>query len=325
MEATNPCGEVPLLPWESCNLGSINLARFVSDGEIDRDALARTIRLGIRFLDDVLEVNRYPLPEVREATLANRKVGLGVMGFADLLVELGVPYGSREAVETAGELMRTIHDQSLKASRELAEERGTFPNFEMSVHHGDSTPMRNATVNTIAPTGTISMIAGCSSGIEPLFSLVYLRNVLEGRSLQEVHPLLEKWLREEGLYSRELMARIARTGSIKEMDELPAEMRRVFDTAFDVEPRQHLRVQAAFQRHTDNSVSKTVNLPHDASVEDVRGIYLSAHELRCKGITVYRYGTRDDQVLTLDDDRGGGGAAAEAEYSGGCASGTCEF
>ncbi len=325
MAATNPCGEVPLLPWESCNLGSVNLSRFVRDGRLRREALRHAVRTGVRFLDDVIEVNRFPLPETREATLANRKIGLGVMGFADLLIELGIPYGSREAVQTAADLMEMIHRESMDASRGLAGERGAFPNFEKSVHRHDSDPVRNATVNTIAPTGTISMIAGCSSGIEPVFSLVYNRNVLGGRSLEEVHPILERKLRRRGLYSRELMGRIAREGSVREMEEIPDDMREVFETAFDVSPQRHLRVQAAFQRYTDNSVSKTVNLPHEASVEDVRGVYLSAHELSCKGITVYRYGTSDDQVLTLDDDRDGGGAAADAEYSGGCASGTCEF
>ncbi len=331
IEATNPCGEIPLLPYESCNLGSINLAKFVEDGKTDWDRLRERIWWGVRFLDDVIEANNYPLPQIREITMANRKIGLGIMGFADMLIKLGIPYTAPEALSFASRLMEFFHKESLAASGALAEERGLFPNYGRSVYPARGIRLRNATVNTVAPTGTISIIAGCSSGIEPLFALSFVRNVLSGTKLFETNPLFEQELQKRGLVSRELMARIGKAGSIQAIDELPADLKRVFVTAFDVTPEQHLRVQAGFQESTDNSVSKTINLPEEASADEVRAIYLLARELKLKGITIYRYGTKKQQVLAFDS-----GSEAESkeelnfvtagpEYSGGCVGGICQF
>ena len=331
IEATNPCGEIPLLPYESCNLGSINLSKFVKNGSIDWERLRERIWWGVRFLDDVIEVNKYPLPMIKEMTFANRKIGLGVMGFADMLVKLGISYADSAARNMALRIVRFFHQESLKASQSLAEERGVFPNYKKSIYPRMNIKLRNATLNTVAPTGTISIIAGCSSGIEPLFALSFVRNVLSGRRLYEVNPLFEQELRRRGLYSKELLAEVGKVGSIGAMSNLPSKLRKVFVTAFDVPAEQHLRVQAAFQKHTDNSVSKTINLPPDATVEDVRAIYLMAHELKCKGITVYRYGTKKEQVLSFDTRAGEEREEefdfimAEAEYSGGCVSGLCPF
>lgn len=332
IEATNPCGEIPLLPYESCNLGSIDVSKFVNQGTVDWKQLKDRIRWGVRFLDDVIEVNKYPLSQIKEMTFANRKIGLGIMGFADFLIKLGIPYTSEKAVETAEELMSFFHRESLEASADLGEERGVFPNFDRSVHaKTEDHKLRNATVNTIAPTGTISIVAGCSSGIEPLFALSFVRNVLSGTKLFEIHPHFERELHKRGLYSRELMAKIGQRGSLRDIDDIPSEIKDVFTTSFDVSPEQHLRIQAAFQRHTDNSVSKTINLPSDATVEDVRNIYLMAHELKCKGITIYRYGTKSEQVLSFDSRAGRergeemGFISAAAEFSGGCPSGLCPF
>jgi ribonucleoside-diphosphate reductase alpha chain len=331
IEATNPCGELPLLPFESCNLASINLAKMLNDGEIDWDKLKDRVHWAVRFLDNVVEVNRYPLPQIREMTLANRKVGLGVMGFADMLIMLGVPYNSEEALKVAGKLMRFIHNQSRDASMKLAEERGVFPNYDRSVYAERDLKLRNATVNTIAPTGTISIIAGCSSGIEPLFAISFVRNVLSGTRLFEVNPLFERATKEKGLYKQDILDEIAREGSLQNVKGVPADLKRTFITAFDTEPLQHLKVQAAFQKYTDNAVSKTINLPENASVEDVRDIYLKAHELKCKGITIYRYGSKEQQVLSFgarqqdSSDRQSRYVVAEPEYTGGCAAGHCVF
>jgi ribonucleoside-diphosphate reductase alpha chain len=330
IEATNPCGELPLLPYESCNLASINLAKMVKGDSLDWAKLKDRVTWGIRFLDNVIEVNRFPLSEIAEITFANRKVGLGVMGFADMLIRLGIPYTSPEAVQFAERLMHFVHTESLNASMALARERGVFPNFDKSVYPKRGMKVRNATVNTIAPTGTISIIANCSSGIEPLFAISFVRNVLSGTKLFEVNPLFEEMARRKGIYTQELLARIAQRGSVQDIKEIPRDIRKVFVTAFDVTPEQHLRHQAAFQQYTDNSVSKTVNLPGDASINDVRKIYLAAHRFKCKGITIYRYGSKDDQVLSFDDRRAdererGNLISAESEYSGGCMSGTCPF
>jgi ribonucleoside-diphosphate reductase alpha chain len=330
IEATNPCGELPLLPYESCNLASINLAKMVKGDSLDWAKLKDRVTWGIRFLDNVIEVNRFPLSEIADITFANRKVGLGVMGFADMLIRLGIPYTSPEAVQFADRLMHFVHTESFNASMALARERGVFPNFDKSVYPKQGMKVRNATVNTIAPTGTISIIANCSSGIEPLFAISFVRNVLSGTRLFEVNPLFEEMARRKGIYTQELLARIAQRGSVQDIKEIPRDIRKVFVTAFDVTPEQHLRHQAAFQQYTDNSVSKTVNLPSDAAVDDVRKIYLMAHRFRCKGITIYRYGSKDDQVLSFDgrqaDEREGGNLiSAESEYSGGCMSGTCPF
>jgi ribonucleoside-diphosphate reductase alpha chain len=331
IEATNPCGEIPLLPYESCNLGSIDLSKFVKNGAVDWGRLEETIKWGVRFLDDVVEINRYPLPQIQEMTLANRKIGLGVMGFADTLIRLGIPYTSTEAVGAASNLMSFIHQASLRASSELAEERGVFPNYEQSIYPERNLRLRNAAVNTVAPTGTISIIAGCSSGIEPLFALSYVRNVLSGTRLFETHPLFEIELRRRGLYSKELMVEVGRVGTLQRIEAIPEDLKRIFITSFDVPPEIHLRIQAAFQEHTDNSVSKTINLPADSTVEDVRGIYTLAHKLKCKGITIYRYGTKKGQVLSFDSRSEGereedlNFIMAESEYSGGCHSGLCPF
>jgi ribonucleoside-diphosphate reductase alpha chain len=331
IEATNPCGELPLLAYESCNLGSINLAKMVRENAPDWDKLRETIHWGIRFLDDVIEVNKFPLPQVREITFANRKIGLGVMGFADLLIRLGLPYHSPAALRFAAKLMRFIHQESLNASVVLARERGVFPNFNQSLYARKNLRVRNATVNTIAPTGTISIIAGCSSGIEPLFAVSFIRNVLSGTKLFEVNPIFEGMARNRGFYSKEIVAHVAQSGSLQKIREIPRDIKRIFVTAFDVTPEQHLQIQATFQKYSDNSVSKTINLPGEATVEDVKRIYLMAHRLRCKGITIYRYGSKEEQVLSFgfkEKDQPvvqSDIIAVESEYSGGCAAGACAF
>jgi ribonucleoside-diphosphate reductase alpha chain len=303
IEATNPCGEQPLLPYESCNLGSINLAKFVrteSPGAVfDYEAFRDVIHLSLRFLDNVIDINRYPIPETAEISRNNRKIGLGVMGFADALFALGLPYDSEEGVAFAEKVMQFLNDESHRASEALAVERGVFPNWKGSTWEQRGIRMRNAATTTVAPTGTISIIANCSGGIEPLFSLVFFRNVMEGQRLLEVNGPFERVARERGFFSKDLMKRIAEQGSIRAMEEPPAEVRRVFCTAHDIAPEWHIRMQAAFQKHCDASISKTINFPHDATVEDVRKIYLLAYEHRCKGVTVYRDGCRQNQPMAL--------------------------
>ncbi|MEJ2723046.1 MAG: adenosylcobalamin-dependent ribonucleoside-diphosphate reductase [Deltaproteobacteria bacterium] len=327
IEATNPCGELPLLPYESCNLASVNLGRMVKGSEVDWEKLKEQIAWGIRFLDDVIEVNKFPLPQIRNITFANRKIGLGVMGFADMLIRLQMPYHSSEAVDFAERLMHFIRRESLRTSQSLAAQRGPFPNYEKSVYAKKDTRMRNATVNTVAPTGTISMIAGCSSGIEPLFAISFVRNVLSGTTLFEVNSYFEEEAKARGFYSNDLIGEIARSGSLKKIKGIPGDVKRTFVTAFDVTPQEHVQIQAACQKYTDNSVSKTINLPVDATVDDVRKIYLLAHKLKCKGITVYRYGSKKDQVLsfgyrkTEDRPEVSGPVSVDSEYSGGCATG----
>lgn len=326
IEATNPCGELPLLPYESCNLASLNLSKFVTDkGKVDWSKLSDRIEWSIRFLDDVIEVNKFPLPEIKKITLQNRKIGLGVMGFADMLILLGVPYNSKQAVKFAKKLMRFIHRESLQASVELAKIRGVFPNFKKSIYAKKNIRLRNATVNTIAPTGTISIIVGCSSGIEPLFAISFTRHVLSGAKLFEINSLFEKLAMVRKLYSDRIMIEIAKRGSLQKIRGIPSDIKKIFITAFDVTPKEHLYIQAAFQKYTDNSVSKTVNLPHEARVEDVKKIYLAAHKLKCKGITIYRYGTKKEQVLSFSEQAGRKGklVTAASEYSGGCASEVC--
>ena len=297
IEATNPCGEQPLLPYESCNLGSINLSRMVTKGEINWDRLGELVSLAVRFLDDVIDVNRFPLKQIEEATLQRRKIGLGVMGFADMLILLNISYNSREAVAMAEEVMKFITERARAESALLGEARGSFPLFEES-RLKKWGAMRNATVTTIAPTGTISIIAGTSSGIEPLFALAFVRNVLEGAHLLEVSPLFEQTAIARGIYTPDLKAELARKGSVQDIDGVPQDLKDLFATALDIPPEQHVRIQAAFQKYTDNAVSKTVNLPAEATVSDVLNVYNLAYDLGCKGVTVFRYGSRS-QVLYL--------------------------
>ena len=302
IEATNPCGEQPLIPYESCNLGSINLAKMVDDGKIDWDKLRSTVEKAVRFLDNVIDANKYPLPEIEKITrFGNRKIGLGVMGFADMLIQLGVPYNSKPALRIAEQVMKFIEESAINTSVKLAEERGSFNNFRGSVWEKRGFKyMRNATLTTIAPTGTISEIAGCSNGIEPLFAIVYTKRVREtlGENLTIVNPLFEEAAIEEGFYSEELMKKIATSTSIQHIEEIPEHVRRVFVTAHDISPEWHVRMQGAFQRYVDNAVSKTINFPHDASMNDIEEAYLLAYRLGCKGITVYRDRSRSIQVLT---------------------------
>ena len=306
VEATNPCGEQPLLPYESCNLGSLNLAAAVKDGQIDYPRLADMVHTAVHFLDNVIDANKFPLEQIRQRTLETRKIGLGVMGFADLLLKLGVQYNSDEAVAVAERVMAFIRDESRLASARLADTRGNFPAYDGSKFANNGLGrMRNATTTTIAPTGTISIISGCSSGIEPLFAVSYVRRVMEGTEMVEVHPYFEAIAKSGGFYSPELMKRIAQTGSIREIKEIPKEVRRLFVTAHETSPLWHIKLQAAFQKYTDNAVSKTVNFPKQATADDVRQVYLSAYEMGLKGVTIYRDGSRDEQVLSF------GGAAAQ--------------
>jgi len=327
IESTNPCGEQPLLPYESCNLGSINLSRMVEDGKINWEKLKETVRNAVHFLDNVIDANRYPLKEIEEITWANRKIGLGVMGFADMLIKLGVPYDSEEALKIGEQTMRFIEEEGHKRSAELGEERGSFPNFDGSIWKDRYSAKRNATVTTVAPTGTISIIAGCSSGIEPIFAISFIRNVLSGTRLFETDPLFELMAKERGFYSAKLLEEIAMTGSVQKIEGVPEDVKRFFVTALDIEPEWHVRMQAAFQKYTDNAVSKTVNLPTEATVEDVRKIYELAWKLKCKGVTVFRYGSKPEQVLYIGEIRTDKGkfVALEPEYSGGCPTKNCPF
>ncbi len=330
-EATNPCGEQPLLPWESCNLGSINLRMMVTDGRFDWDKFRRVIHSSVHFLDNVIDINAWPLPETEKITHANRKIGLGIMGFSDALMQMAVPYNSQEALETAERVGAFLEEESHQASMALARERGPFPNYPGSTWEKKGMPLRNATTTTIAPTGTISIIAGCSSGIEPLFAISFVRNVIEGTKLLEVNPVFEAVARARKFYSDELMVTIARSGTIQHLTDIPEDVRRVFVTAFDITPEWHVRMQAAFQKHSDNAVSKTINFPTNASIEDVDAAYRLAYKLGCKGITVYRYGTKPEQVLSLGTDTMARilekpeYTVAEAEYAGGCPSPLCFY
>ena len=327
IESMNPCGEQPLLPYESCNLGSINLSTMVHDGKINWAKLRETVQNAVHFLDNVVDANVYPLKETAEITRANRKIGLGVMGFADMLIMLGVPYDSEEALKIGERVMAFIEEEAHKKSKEIAEERGSFPNFEKSIWKDRYSAFRNATVTTVAPTGTISIIAGCSSGIEPLFAVSFMRNVLNGARLFETNALFEETAKNRGFYSAELFEEIARTGSVQKIEGVPEDVKRLFVTALDIDPVWHIRMQAAFQKSTDNAVSKTVNLPNDAKVEEVREIYDMAWKLKCKGVTVFRYGSKPEQVLYIGEikTKEGKFISAQSEYAGGCPTMNCPF
>ena len=329
IESTNPCGEQPLLPYESCVLGSINLAKFHREGAVDYDRLKEVVRLGVHFLDNIIDVSEYPIPAIANITKLNRKIGLGVMGWADLLILLGIPYDSEDAIKLGEEVMGFISREALEASVDLAKQRGAFPRwFQESIYKEDENgqagrlrsqenedgqarrprsralrsrePRRNATVTTVAPTGTISLIANCSSGIEPIYSIVYNRLSFESERMTFVHPLFEQYARDHDFYGQELMNKVAKRGSLQDLDEVPTEARRAFVTAREIAPEWHVRMQAAFQNHIDAAVSKTINFPANATVEDVKRAYLLAHQLGCKGITVYRDGSREKQVLSTE-------------------------
>jgi ribonucleoside-diphosphate reductase alpha chain len=319
IEATNPCGEVPLLSYESCNLGSINLVKMIKDGNIDWKKLRQTTRLAVHFLDNVIDANNYPLKETETITKAHRKIGLGVMGFADLLFLLKIPYDSKEALRTGERLIRFIAREAVQKSMELGKERGSFTTFKQSTWQKKYPAMRNATCMTIAPTGTLSIIAGCSSGIEPVFALAFIRRVMEGKRLPEINDTFKRELLRRGLYSDELIREISKTGNIRRM-RLPTDLKKIFVTALDVKPEVHVQMQGMFQQHVDNAVSKTVNLPKNSKMQDVRKIYLLAWKLKCKGITIYRYGSKPEQVLYLGT---GKPIVVSTDYAGGCPTGLC--
>ncbi len=323
IESTNPCGEQPLLPFEACILGSVNLSRTVikgrsqksggrgkkqaespSSSEIDWDLLAYLVRLGVRFLDDAIDANKYPIPEVEKMHKGNRKIGLGVMGWADMLIKLGIRYNSEAAFALAGEVMSFIKERARDASTELAKERGMFPNFKGSIYDRPDIiskgGLRNATTTTIAPTGTLSLIAGCSSGIEPLFAVAYKRRVLE-TELYEIHPYFIETAKTRGFYSPELIRKISVKGTLRGFSEIPTDVKRLFVTAHDISTEDHVEMQAVFQAFTDNAVSKTINLKHRATRDDVARAFMLAYEKGCKGITVFRYGSKPGTLVKLDE------------------------
>ena len=303
IESTNPCGEQPLLPYESCNLGSINLTRMVSANKIDWEKLKKVTHLAVRFMDNVIDANRYFVPQIELMTKSNRKIGLGVMGFADMLVQLGIAYDSEEAIKLAEKVMKFVLEEGIKKSENLAKKRGAFPNFSQSIL-AKKQPRRNASITTIAPTGTLSLLGGCSGGIEPFFAIVIQKKSIwrqDGTAELEqiyVNPIFAHIAKKEGFDSSELMARIAQSNSIQDFEEIPLKIRKVFVTAHDISPEWHIRMQAAFQKYTDNAVSKTINFPNTATAEDIKNAYLLAYRLDCKGLTVYRDGSRDKQVFT---------------------------
>lgn len=343
IESTNPCGEQPLLPYEACNLGSINLDKMVEDNSINYDKLREVVHKSVRFLDDVIDQSKFPIEEITKMVRGNRKIGLGVMGFADLLIQLGIPYNSEKATSIANEIIKFIAKEAKKASEKLAGERGPFLNFKGSTYDlNGELPIRNATRLTIAPTGTISILAGCSSGIEPLFAVVYIRNVMDGTELLESNKHFEKIAKERGFYSDNLMRQVALTGSLENVGEIPEDAKGIFVTAHDIDPKWHVIMQAAFQKWVDNAVSKTVNLSYYATPQDVEDIYLLGYKLGVKGITIYRDGSKGEQVLYRGSEKSQkeepthrmgikppridlseGMLKVDSDYSGGCK--TCEF
>lgn len=303
IEATNPCGEQPLHAYESCNLGSINLTKMLKKEKktfkIDYDKLYETVREGIHFLDNVIDMNYYPLPQIEAVTKANRRIGLGVMGFADMLLMSGIPYNSEEALKIAEEVMSFIQSVSRETSAGFAKDRGAFPNFDKSIYSDAGGPLlRNATSTTIAPTGTISIIAGCSSGIEPIYAVSFARNVLDGVRLVEINPVFKRLSVKQGFFNDKLLTAISASESIQNIPSIPQDIRDLFVTAFDINPAWHIKMQSVFQRYSDNAVSKTINLPNTATVKDIEDAYLTAYNLGCKGVTVFRTGSRRKQVLS---------------------------
>ena len=318
IESTNPCGEQPLLPYESCNLGSINLSKMVRDETVDWDKLKKTIHLGINFLDNIIDINKFPLPEIDAITKGNRKIGLGVMGFAEMLIKLGISYASDEALEKAERVMQFIQREAIEKSKDLARQRGSFPNFRGSLWEKKGYKrMRNASIITIAPTGTLSIIAGTSSSIEPLFAISFYREILEGTRLLEVNSLFQSMAEAEGIADRDLMERIALKGSIQDLPSVPENLKCIFLTALDIPFEWHIKMQVAFQKYTDNAVSKTINLPRETNVENVANAYLMAYEKKCKGITIFRYGSKQHQVLYIGLSKAMP-FQADPEFSGDC-------
>ena len=303
MESTNPCGEVPLLPYEPCVLGSINLSQMVKKGdkgwEADFEKIRRTVRDAVHFLDNVIDMNQYPLPQIDQMAKGNRKIGLGVMGLAHFFIRLGIPYNSQKALEVVKGLMSFIQYQARARSIELAEERGVFPNYKGSIYdRSGGMRLRNATVTTIAPTGTLSLLANCSSGIEPLFAIQYTRRALEGMEFQVMDPLFIELGEKEGFLKQELIQSITEGASLKDLSQVPKDVKELFVTTFEISPVWHIKIQATFQEYTDNAVSKTINFPRDATKEEVREAFLMSYQERCKGITIYRSGSKGGQVLT---------------------------
>ncbi|MCK5107969.1 MAG: adenosylcobalamin-dependent ribonucleoside-diphosphate reductase, partial [Nanoarchaeota archaeon] len=307
IESTNPCGEQPLLPYESCNLGSINLGKFVNEGKIDWDRLKQITSTAVHFLDNVIDMNKYPLKKIDQMVKSNRKIGLGVMGWADMLSQLGLAYNEDAGVELGEKVMQFVQDCADEASCKLARKRGVFPNWPASIYNekskffkGKHMKIRNSTRTTLAPTGTISMIADCSGGIEPLFALSYVKRVMDGKELFYIDKFFKKDLEKAGIYSEDLMKKIINQGSIQHIEGIPESLKHNYVVAHDISPEYHLKMQAAFQRHIDNAVSKTVNFPHSATMEDVNEVYMQAFKLGCKGVTIYRDGSKDLQVLNLN-------------------------
>jgi len=320
IEATNPCGEQPLYQYESCVLGSINLAKVVENKKINWNKLKRLVKLGVHFLDNVIDAQELTIKEINKIAKNNRRIGLGVMGFAEMLILLGIKYDSNESLKTAEKIMKFIQDESRKASVELGKKRGSFPNFKKSIWSKKYKNMRNCAITTIAPTGTISIISGCSSGIEPLFSVAFTREVMEGTNLIEVNKEFKNISKKRNFYSKELIKKIIKEGSIQKINQIPKNLKKIFVTALDIKPEWHVKMQAVFQKYTDNAVSKTINLPENAKPSEIKKAYLLAYKLNCKGITIFRYGSKKEQVLYI-----GKNIKVESEFAGGCPGVACAY